>query len=221
MNNKRKTQIASQESIFASLKIENTSQQSLFIEWGELSDIFSVLLSGLLNRKIETRAEREEYYWLIDLYDTPLTWEELGILFTAANADEWDRDQNDFGDYPITELCQGLCNKLMKKLLPYGIDATTADDGGVRFIGSAETSIVKTLPDGTELIAEIWGEPEYPGIRISLRARGHDSELLCFAEHNSVKPAGKELCIAAYSSNQDEPAYYESYNDLGSPSPNV
>ena len=84
-----------------------------------------------------------------------------------------------------------------------------------------DKKLEKLLPDGTKLIAETWDEPEYPGIRISLRAPGRDDELLCFAEHSSTKPAGKELCIAAYSADLDEPAYYESYNDPGSPSPNV
>jgi len=81
--------------------------------------------------------------------------------------------------------------------------------------------VIKPLPNGTALIAETWDEPEYPGIRISLCAPGRNNELLCFVEHSSIKPAGKELCIAAYSADHDEPAYYESYNGPGSPSPNV
>lgn len=84
-----------------------------------------------------------------------------------------------------------------------------------------DNKLEKLLPDGTKLIAEIWNEPDYPGIRISLSVPGRDDELLCFVEHSSTKPTGKELCIAAYSSNQDEPAYYESYHDPQRPSENV
>ena len=81
--------------------------------------------------------------------------------------------------------------------------------------------IVQALPSGMSLVAETWDDPDYPGIRISLRIPGSDDELLCFVEHNSVKPAGKELYIAAYAAGQDEPAYYESYCDPQLPSPNV
>lgn len=84
-----------------------------------------------------------------------------------------------------------------------------------------KSMIVKALPDGTALIAETWDEPEYPGIRISLRAEGRDDELLCFVEHSGSKPAGKKLCIAAYSSTMDEPAYHESYSDPQKPSENI
>ncbi len=78
----------------------------------------------------------------------------------------------------------------------------------------------KNLPDGRTLVADIWDEPEYPGIRISLKTPGQQDELLCFAEHSSTKPAGKELCIAVYAQGQDEPVYYESYCDPQAPSPN-
>lgn len=84
-----------------------------------------------------------------------------------------------------------------------------------------KTLITKMLPDGSELIAETWDEPEYPGIRISLRVDGRDGELLCFVEYSSSKPEGKNLCIAAYSADLDEPAYYESYSDPQPPSKNA
>lgn len=84
-----------------------------------------------------------------------------------------------------------------------------------------KSTIIQALPDGTELIAEPWAEPEYPGIRISLRSPGREDELLCFAEYSSSKPEGKNLCIAAYSADIDEPAYYESYSDTQLPSKNT
>jgi hypothetical protein len=213
-----------QEQVFGNLKIDDAPQQALHFEWEDLSVIFSALLSGLLDREIEAQAEREKYYyWLIRLYHTPLTQAELEKLFHLAGTDELDREQNDLGEYPITELCQSLCGKLMNKLLPYPADAVRADDEGVWFIGfnTVRAVIKKALPDGTALVAETWDEPEYPGIRISIRSPGLNDELLCFVEHSSSKPAGKELCIAAYSSNQDEPAYYESYSDPQPPSQNV
>ena len=86
---------------------------------------------------------------------------------------------------------------------------------------SLAAPISKTLPGGISLVAETWDDPEYPGIRISLRIPGRNDELLCFVEHNSAKPEGKRLCIAAYAANQDKPAYYESYSDPQPPSPNV
>jgi hypothetical protein len=78
----------------------------------------------------------------------------------------------------------------------------------------------KPLPDGTILVAEPWNEPDYPGIRISLRTPDGADEFLCFAEFNSHKPKGRQLCVCAYARDIDEPVYYETYHDPGSPSPN-
>lgn len=86
--------------------------------------------------------------------------------------------------------------------------------------GRDNPMVIKPLPDGRALVAETWDEPDYPGIRISLRTDGNHDELLCFAEHSCTKPAGKELCIAVYAQNLDEPVYYESYSDPQAPSPN-
>ena len=212
------------ERVYDSLKITDTPQQVIHIEWEALSDIFSKMLSGLLGKKIKAQSGREEYYyWIIRLIDTPLIKEELETLFDLAGADEWDREQNDCGEFPILELCQGLCGKLMGKLLPFVPRSTMADSEGVWFISSVTDPVFieKALPGGMSLIAGTWNEPEYPGIRISLRVPGREDELLCFAEHNNAKPEGKELCIAAYAFDQDEPAHYESYSDPGSVSPNV
>ena len=213
-----------QEQMLETLKIYDTPQQVIHIEWENLSDIFSELLSGFLHRKITAKSYREEYYyWLIRLFAAPLTQAELETLFDLSGADQLDRDENDYGEYPVVELCQSLCAKLMGKLLPFEPRCTIADDEGVWFISSVTDPmfIEKALPDGTSLVAETWEDPEYPGIRISLRVPGSEDELLCFAEHNSGRPVGKELCVAAYASNQDDPAYYESYIDPQQPSPNI
>lgn len=84
-----------------------------------------------------------------------------------------------------------------------------------------QNKLEKALPDGATLVAETWDEPEYPGIRISLKKPDGTDEFLCFAEFNTNKPDGRQLCVCAYSRDMDEPTYYESYNDPGSPSPNI
>ena len=86
---------------------------------------------------------------------------------------------------------------------------------------TVNNKLEKPLPDGLALIAEIWDDPDYPGIRISLKKPDGTDELLCFAEFNTIKPESRQLCICAYARDIDEPAYYESYSDPSSPSPNV
>jgi hypothetical protein len=86
--------------------------------------------------------------------------------------------------------------------------------------GNMKTIMEKRLPDGTSLIAENWDDPEYPGIRISIKNKDGSDELLCFAEYNTAKRGEGCLCICAYAKNTDEPVYYESYNNPGSPSLN-
>ena len=71
-----------------------------------------------------------------------------------------------------------------------------------------------TLPNGMILISEPNGDPSYPGIQISLKGTGPDetNETLCFVEYNKEKPAGKELCICAYTCGQDDYVYYAGYH---------
>ena len=211
-----------QKQIFAGLRFHNAPKQALHIAWEDLSSKFTALLSGIMGREINAYAEREEiYYWSVTMFDTPITPKEFVNILILVDINVVDPHRNDYRMYPIRKLCLGLCVKLMSKLLPFNVDCTFADNEGVWFISdTAITTVWQAIPDGKLLVAEALGEPEYPAIRISLRSPSQDDEVICFAEHNSAKPAGKELCIAAYSFNQDEPAYYESYNDPSSVSPN-
>lgn len=69
------------------------------------------------------------------------------------------------------------------------------------------------LPDGSLLQAVVENNPEYPCIAIYLTRSGNPQsrEIICFAEYNSEKPKGHNICIGAYSVHDDEPTYYESY----------
>jgi hypothetical protein len=227
------------ENKFHKHRIQDSPSCAIYIRWDNLEDIFSKLLLDLFCREIMVDSVREEYYyWKINLEDTPLDPKELESLFELAEASDWDREENEYNDgFPISELCQGLCNKIMDKLLPFSLILSRADEDGVWFIGdsaaptsefvapdmngeSSKRCFEKPLPDGTVLVAKPWDDPDYPGIRISLRTPGNADKFLCFAEFNSRKPKGRQLYIAAYTRDIDEPAYYESYNDKGSPSPN-
>jgi len=75
--------------------------------------------------------------------------------------------------------------------------------------------IEMVLPNGMVLISEPYGDPDYPGMQISLKGTYPDdtNETLCFVEYNKDKPSGKELCICVYTSDQDDYVYYASYND--------
>ena len=67
-----------------------------------------------------------------------------------------------------------------------------------------------TLPNGQVLIARGFGGTDYPCIQLLIKD-GNVEDLLCFAEYNCEKGAGKELCIGAYCNMQEDTAYYESY----------
>lgn len=125
--------------VFENHKITEKPQPSLYLEWDELADLFTDLLTGLLGRNIEAGSKREEfYYWNISL-ETPLTQEELEVVFESAAADELDLEQNMYEEgCPIYELTQGICSKLISKLLPFNLIACRADDEGVRFIGESD-----------------------------------------------------------------------------------
>lgn len=122
------------EQVFYKLKVTDTPRQAIHIEWDDLSDTLSELLTGLLHRRIKAEALREEYYYWDTHLATPITDKELELLFMAGGANEFDRDENDYGMYPTVELSQGLCSKLINKLLPFKSDCNRADDEGVWFM---------------------------------------------------------------------------------------
>lgn len=72
-------------------------------------------------------------------------------------------------------------------------------------------STILALPDGTQLVADVIDNLDYPGIEIHLLKPDGSTECLCFAEYNKEKPDGMNLCIGTYSEGQNEPAYYKSY----------
>jgi hypothetical protein len=95
----------------------------------------------------------------------------------------------------------------------HDIPALLDENALLREDASARQTITLALPDGTELVAKCSAEPSYPSISISLRVPGREDKLLCLAENNSDEPEGKELCIYAYSSGQDEPVYNACFGD--------
>lgn len=72
-----------------------------------------------------------------------------------------------------------------------------------------------TLPDKSCLIARVDNEPNYPGINIFLLDANEIEELVCFAEFNSERPSGRELCLGAYTSVEDDTVYYDNYRKEG------
>ena len=123
------------ETIFKKFQWNTEPYPAVHAEWIELDHLMSQLLSELLEREIKAETVREDYYcWSVSITETPLSMEEVEMLFTIANADDYERDANDFGVYPITELTQGLCSKLVSRTLPFYADTSFADDEGVWFV---------------------------------------------------------------------------------------
>lgn len=76
-----------------------------------------------------------------------------------------------------------------------------------------EPVLTLTLPDGNTLRSIVSHDAEYPAIRIDLvrpSATTHP-EPICFAEYNPNRPEGHQLCICAYTEDNDDPDYYRSY----------
>ena len=212
----------------AAQKIKSAVQSALHIEWDDLGFHLSELLSAAFGRDVSVEAIREEYYYWKASIDVPLTPGEQVTLFALAQVSDDDREQNQFDEFPIMEITERICNKLMGKLLSFELELTRADDEGVWFIGSAITASAihqkryfeLPLPNGMTFTAKTDNEEAYPSVFISLKQPDGSDDLICFAEYNRDKPTGKEICIGAYAHNQEEPAYYESYSDAGNPSEN-
>jgi hypothetical protein len=107
------------------------------MEWEDLDNHASKLLSSLMERKIIACIRRSDYYfWSLNIADTPISEEELELLFSIADADDLDRESYGYEDFPIMELCQGLSRKLITKTLPFVASTSFADDEGIWFVGS-------------------------------------------------------------------------------------
>jgi hypothetical protein len=118
--------------------IAETPQNAIHIEWDDLANTFHELLTDLFGREICAKAERADYYyWEIDLPE-PISPEDAEALFTITQATEYERDDTLLGyGSPVTTLGEGLCKKLMDKILPFHLITTIVDDEGVWFIGKS------------------------------------------------------------------------------------
>ena len=75
-----------------------------------------------------------------------------------------------------------------------------------------EPTIALALPDGSYLRAVAYEYDHFPAINIYWdHDGGKASELLCFAEYNSERNEGAQICIGTYVSDEDETQYYAPY----------
>ena len=75
-----------------------------------------------------------------------------------------------------------------------------------------EPTIALALPDGSYLRAVVYEDDHFPAINIYWdHDGGKASELLCFAEYNSERDEGAQVCIGTYVSDEDETQYYAPY----------
>lgn len=124
-----------------------TPNQAHFCSWEGLSNLCSALLTGYFKRPVFVGAAGEEHSdgWTLKLGDAPLSKEELTSLMDVLHADDYDRDANDFGEYPIQELSQSLGCRLVAATLPFTVEASHAADDGVWFTGHAPANVARLL----------------------------------------------------------------------------
>ena len=112
--------------------------QAHFFTWAQLSEMCSTLLTTFFGRSTPAQAVGETNCgsWSLKLLETALSREDLEVIFTALQADDYERDINDFGEYPVWELSQSLGQKLVSPMLPFVVEESHAADDGVWFTGS-------------------------------------------------------------------------------------
>jgi len=122
------------------------ARMSVHLEKHRLQDTACKYLSDLTGREITAYYDRRDYYyWGFNIADTPLNKEEIEKLFLTVGADDFDRESNDFGEYPIMEINQGLAEKMLAGELPFIMSSSHADDEGVWFFGPLENQMVNIL----------------------------------------------------------------------------
>jgi len=137
---------------FKDLQLPDIPRQTVHIPWADIQSIAGELLKRLLKRTLLLDVERSDHYdWGISLINgTWLTTKELEQLFKVVDADDWDRESNDFGEDPIQSLSQSLSRKLFTLVLSFNAESSFADDGGVWFMGkhvAPQATVKPVFPD--------------------------------------------------------------------------
>lgn len=110
-------------------------QKTVFLTWEQIQEVCSEYVSRVVGRKIEIWASSDEPHlreWGLYLgTESALSKSEGEKLFDAVKADDYDRDVNDFGEYPIRELSSGLGLKMIDQTLGLSTEKSYPDDDGV------------------------------------------------------------------------------------------
>lgn len=139
------------ENLFKSFAFEREFRPALHIEWEDVTDYASQLLSGIFDREIHAESARSDYYyWSLVIYKSPITKEELEKLNDLVEADDYDREIQLYDDFPVTEICQGLSCKLISKLSPFDVFTSFADDEGIWLVGDmTDATGLKNVAENT------------------------------------------------------------------------
>ena len=137
---------------FEDLQTIKIPRQAIHFRWANLSNLAEMLLNRILKRGIPVDVVRSDYYdWTISLSDDySLTLDELETLFSIIDANDWDRESNEFDGHPIQELSQSLSRKLVSLLLPFKAHHAHADDEGVWFMSELiepKACVKPVMPD--------------------------------------------------------------------------
>lgn len=71
------------------------------------------------------------------------------------------------------------------------------------------TEIKVSLPNGKTMRAVAYQDDVNPAIDIYLGEKNENP--LCFAEYNTDKPDGQNVCVCAYKESQEDSVYYAPY----------
>lgn len=111
------------------------AMNAVFVSWDTISALCSMALQQILQRPITVYATSSEphlrgWFLLIEI-DSRLTKKEADILLTTVEADDYDWDANDFGEYPVAELTSAVALKLLKKMKNIKAEWSFPEDDGV------------------------------------------------------------------------------------------
>jgi hypothetical protein len=70
-----------------------------------------------------------------------------------------------------------------------------------------------TLPNGMAIKAVAFQDEHNPAIDIYLEDGSNELPIVAFVEFNKDQPEGKEICVGAYISTQENTTYYRSWKE--------
>lgn len=130
-------------------KKDFTRKNAVFLTWEKVSESCLEALRVILNRDIQVCATSDEphfrEWYLLLTIESRMNRTEIKTVLDTVEADDYEYDANDFGEYPVCELTSSVAVKLLNRTLGLNVEESTPVDEGVWLFEKADSTVYRIL----------------------------------------------------------------------------